>query len=103
MRRPTDRRALYAGLLGAIVGGLGQQVVNRLLGTAVIRDGILWGAVLAIVVASLPNLVSMGSLVTRRQSSWLNFAVGLALFLGISAIVLTSFYILFQLLGRLLT
>ena len=85
------------------MGGLAEVLVNRLAGTTVITDGIMWGAILAIVASSLPNFAQMGSLAVKSDKPIINVAVGAALFLLISMLVVAFFYVVFLVFGHFLT
>ncbi len=103
MRNPFGGRTITAGIAGIVLGGLAEALINRLVGATVITDGIMWGAVLAILASSLPNFARMGSLAVKSERQVINIAVGAALFLIISVLVVGFFYILFLVFGRILT
>jgi hypothetical protein len=102
MRNPLGSRAITAGIAGIVFGGLAEALINRLAGAAVITDGIMWGALLAILASSLPNFARMGSLTVKSERPLINVAVGAALFLLISVLVVLFFYAIFSLFGRFL-
>jgi hypothetical protein len=102
MRNPFGSRAIAAGIAGIVLGGLAEALINRLAGTTVITDGIMRGAVLAILASSLPNFARMGSLSTKSNNPIINVAVGVALFLLISVLVVSFFYVIFIVFGRFL-
>lgn len=92
-----------AGIAGIALGAAAEAVVNRIAGTVVIQDGILWGAVLGVLVASLPSFTRMGHLTIKSDKPAVNFAAGIGLFVLISAVLLFVFFSVFWLLARLLT
>ena len=102
MRNPFGSRTITAGIVGIVFGGLAEALINRLTGATLITDGIMWGAVLAIFVSSLPNFARMGSLTVKSERPFINVAVGAALFLLISVLVVLFFYVIFSLFGRFL-
>ena len=102
MRRRPLNTTLVAGIIGVVLGGLAEAAINRWAGGPVLADGALWGAVLAILAASVPNFVRMGSLTVRSDTPLVNLAVGLIVFFLISAVVVITFYAIFSLLERLL-
>ncbi len=103
MWRQFGGRTIPAGVAGIVLGSLAEAFINRLAGATVITDGIVWGAVLAILASSLPNFARMGSLAVRSERPIVNIAVGVALFLLISLLVVAFFYVIFLMFGRLLT
>jgi hypothetical protein len=103
MRNPFGGRTITVGIAGIVLGGLAEALINRLVGTTVITDGIMWGAVLAILASSLPNFARMGSLAVKSERPIINVAVGAALFLLISVLVVGFFYVVFLVFGRILT
>ena len=103
MRNLAGSRAILAGIAGVALGAAAEAAVNRIAGTVVIRDGILWGAVLGVLVASFPNFARMGKLTVKSDKPGVNFAVGIGLFVLISAVLVLVFFTIFWLLARLLT
>jgi len=103
MRNLVGSRVILAGIAGVVVGAAAEAVVNRASGTVVIRDGILWGAVLGILLASFPNFTRMGYLTLKSDKPAINFVVGIGLFVLISAVLMFAFFAIFWLLARLLT
>jgi len=102
MRRLIVNRTLLAGIAGIILGASTQAIINGISGRAVITDGIMWGAVLGVLAASLPGLVQMGALTVKSSHAPVNLIVGLALFMLISLVVALIFYAMFFVLGELL-
>ena len=100
-RRPLNS-SLMAGVIGFVVGTLVQAATNHWVGRPVLVDGGLWGAVLAIVAASLPNFVRMGSLTVKSDKPLVNLAAGLIVFVLVSIVVVSAFYIIFSRVERLL-
>jgi len=103
MRNVWGGRWILAGIGGAVLGAVVEAVVNRLAGRPVLTDGIMWGAVLAILLASLPNFLQMGRLVVKSDRPAVNFLVGILMFVIISLVIMTIFFGIFLLLGRLLS
>jgi hypothetical protein len=102
MRNPIGSKALLAGVAGAVLGGVAQVLINRMSGTALIADGMLWGAVLAIFIASLSDFTRMGYLTVKSDKPALNFLVGVGMFCLISLIVIILFLGIFWVLSRFL-
>jgi hypothetical protein len=94
---------ILAGIAGIAVGGLFEALVNRLVGRTVIVDGMMWGAVLAIFLMSLPNFAQMGRMVVKSDRLAVNFLAGILLFVVISVVLVTLFLGIFLLAGRLLS
>jgi len=103
MRSLWDRRSIWAGVVGALAGGLAQGLINSLAGRVLVREGMIWGAVVAISVVSLSNFTRMGELTIKSNRPVVNFAAGLVMFALISALVVALFFGLFIVLGRLLS
>jgi hypothetical protein len=103
MRNVWGGRWILAGVAGAVLGGLAEALVNRLAGKTLLVEGMMWGAVLAILVISLPNLTQMGHLLVKSERPAVNFLVGIVMFLVISMVLITLFFGIFLLLGRLLS
>jgi len=91
-----------AGIAGILLGALSEVLINRVAGTTVVTDGIMWGAVLAILLVSLPKFARMGSLTIKSNRPVSNFVVGVGVFLLISLAVVIIFYAIFLVLGRIL-
>ncbi len=102
MRNPFGSRTIAAGIAGIVFGGLAEASINRLAGATVITDGIMWGAILAILASSLPNFARMGYLTVKSEKPIINTAVGAALFLLISVLLVSFFYVVFLVFGRFL-
>jgi hypothetical protein len=96
-------RWVLVGVAGVVIGGLIEALVNRLAGRAVIVDGMMWGAVLAIFLMSLPNFAQMGRMVVKSDRLAVNFLAGILLFVVISVVLVTLFLGIFLLAGRLLS
>ena len=103
MRNLWGGRWILAGVLGAVVGGLVEALVNRLAGKPMIVEGMMWGAVLAILLISLPSFGQMGRLVVKSDRPAVNFLVGIVMFVVISLLLIVLFFGIFLLLGRLLS
>ena len=103
MRNPMGGKTLLAGIAGMILGGLAEVLVNRLAGATVLRDGMMWGAVLAIAAMSVGNFTQMGRLAVKSDKPVVHFVVGLGLFVLISAIAIGVFSLIFLAIGRLLS
>ena len=103
MSNPLGGKTILVGLVGIVLGGLAEALINRLAGATVIREGMMWGAVLAIAAVSLRNFTQMGHLAVKSDRPVVNFLVGVGLFVFISAIVIGSFYLILLVLGRLLS
>ena len=103
MRNAWGGRWILAGVAGAILGGLVEALVNRLAGRPLLAEGMMWGAVLAILVISLPSFAQMGRLVVKSERPAVNFLVGVFLFMLISLVLIAVFFGIFLLLGRLLS
>ena len=102
MRNLGGNRVLIAGIVGIILGIAAEALVNRIAGTTVLTDGMLWGAVLGVLVASLPNFTRMGALVSRSERPAVHFFIGVALFVLISLVIMGLFFGIMALLGRVL-
>jgi len=96
-------KVLLAGVAGIVLGIVAQELINALAGTSTVTDGMLWGAVLGVLVASLPSFSRMGALVAKTNRPAVRFVVGLALFILISLVIIALFLGLFALLGQVLT
>ena len=103
MRNVWGGRWILAGVIGAAVGGLVEALVNRLAGKTLLVEGMMWGAVLAILLISLPNFAQMGRLVVKSDRPAVHFLVGILMFILISLVLMTLFFGVFLLLGRLLS
>jgi hypothetical protein len=102
MRNLGGSRVILAGVAGILLGSAAEALVNRYAAATVITDGMLWGAVLGVLVASLPNFTRMGSLAVHSDKSAINFVVGIGMFILISLVIVTLFLGVFSLFGRLL-
>jgi hypothetical protein len=102
MRNLWASRGIWSGVAGAVLGGLVEAWGNRLAGTTVITDGMIWGAVVAILLVSLPNFTRMGRLTVKSDKPAVNFVVGVGMFILISLVLIVIFWGVFWILGRLL-
>jgi len=103
MRNIWGIRWILFGVAGAILGGLVEALVNRLAGRTLLVDGMTWGAVLAILWISLPSFGQMGRMVIKSDRPAVNFLVGILMFVIISVVLMTFFFGIFLLAGRLLS
>jgi hypothetical protein len=76
--------------------------VNRLAGKTLLVDGMAWGAVLAILLISLPSFGQMGRLVVKSDRPAVHFLVGVFMFVLISVVLVAVFFGVILLAGRLL-
>lgn len=95
-------RALVAGIAGAALGGIAQVLINSIAGTALIVDGMMWGAVVAILLVSLSNFTRMGYLAVKSDKVAVNFVIGVGLFCLISMVAIAIFFVIFWVLSRFL-
>lgn len=103
MRKLWGGRTFLAGIAGAILGSAAEALINnRIAGTIVVRDGLMWGAVLAIFVASLPSFTRMGYLTVKSDKTAINFVVGVGMFFLISVVGIVVFFGVFWLISRFL-
>jgi hypothetical protein len=100
MRSPLTQQ-LLAGAVGAVIGLLVEGALNRALGATVISDGALWGALVAVAVASLPNLRGMGAKLLKDGAPWQQLVVGIVAFLVISVGIILTFLLTVWLYSRL--
>ena len=103
MHNPLGGKTILIGLAGVVLGGLAEALINRLAGATVIQDGMMWGAVLAITAMSLRNFTQMGRLAVKSDKPLVNLIVGVGLFVLISAIAIGLFFLIFMIIGRLLS
>ena len=102
MRNPLGSKTIIAGIVGIILGSAAEALINHIAGTVVITDGILWGAVLGILIVSLPNFTRMGSLTIRSDKAAINFIAGIGLFILVSLVAMLAFFGIFWLISRFL-
>jgi hypothetical protein len=102
MRKLFESRTLLAGIAGAVLGAAAELLINRIIGTTVVRDGLMWGAVLGILIASLPSFTRMGYLTVKSENATVNFVVGAGMFLLISVVGIAVFLSVFWLISRFL-
>jgi len=79
-----------------------EALINRVAGRTLVVDGMFWGAVLGILVASVPNFTRMGALTTRSDKPAVQFVVGMGMFVVISLVLIVLFWGLFSFLGQIL-
>ena len=91
-----------AGIAGIVLGSVAESLVNHVAGTTVVTDGMMWGAVLAILLASLPSFTRMGSLTAKSGNPAVDFVVGVGVFILISLVIMAAFFGLLWLIGRVL-
>jgi hypothetical protein len=101
VRNPLGSRTLVAGVVGIVLGGAAEALINRIVGRTVVTDGFMWGAVLAIVLVSLPSFAQMGALTVKSDKTVVNFLVGLGVFILLSVVIILLFLGFFALLGNL--
>jgi hypothetical protein len=102
MRNLGGTRVLVAGIAGIVLGMAAEALVNRMAGATVLTDGMLWGAILGVLVASLPNFARMGALVSKSDKPVVHFLIGVVLFVLISLVIMAAFLGIIALLGRVL-
>jgi hypothetical protein len=102
LRRFWGSRPILAGIAGAILGAVAELLVNRIAGRAVLANGLMWGAVVGVLVASLPSFTRMGYLTVKSENQAVNFVVGVGMFIVISVVGSVVFFGIFWLLARLL-
>jgi len=95
-------RVIVAGIAGILLGRVAEGLINRIAGAMVVADGMMWGAVLAILIVSLPNFTRMGYLTIKSDRPAINFVAGIGMFILISLVVIAVFFIIFWLIGRFL-
>jgi hypothetical protein len=76
--------------------------VNRVAGRIVLEDGLMWGAVVGVLIASLPSFTRMGYLTVKSENEAVNFVVGVGMFVVISVVGSVIFFGIFWLITRLL-
>jgi len=103
LRNPFGSKVLIAGVAGVVLGSVTEMLINHLAGATVVTDGVMWGAVLAILIVSLPNFARMGALVTKGDKLAVNFVVGIGMFVLISVVVVAIFFGLFWFIGRFIS
>jgi len=102
LRRFWGSRTILAGIVGAILGLVAESLVNSIAGTAVLQDGLMWGAVVGVLIASLPSFTRMGYLTVKSDNQAVNFIVGIGVFFVISVVGSVIFFTIFWLIARLL-
>jgi hypothetical protein len=102
MRRFWGSRAILAGIVGAVLGSVVELLVNRIAGRVLVQDGLMWGAVVGVLIASLPSFTRMGYLTVKSENQAINFVVGVGMFFVISVVGSVIFFGIFWLITRLL-
>lgn len=87
---------------GAVLGALLESLTNKLAGRVLVQDGLVWGAVVALFVMSLPNFSRMGQMTVKSNRPMVNLAVGLGLFVLISVVLVLVMMGILLGLGRIL-
>ena len=95
-------RTILAGIAGAILGAAAEALINRSAGSVMVVDGLMWGAVLGILIASLPSFSRMGYLTVKSDKPAVNFVVGIGVFILISVVGTVVFFAIFWLITRFL-
>jgi protein-S-isoprenylcysteine O-methyltransferase Ste14 len=103
MQSRAGSRVLLAGVAGIVLGVAAQELINARAQKPLVADGMLWGAVLGVLIASLPSFSRMGALVAKTNRPVVHFVVGVALFILISLVIVALFLGLFALLGQVFT
>ncbi len=101
MRSLGGSRVMVAGVAGIFLGSAAEALINHFASATVVSDGMVWGAVLGVLVASLPSFARMGTLTVNSRRPAVNFAVGVGMFVIISLVIITLFFGVFSLFGRL--
>jgi hypothetical protein len=102
LRRFWGSRAILAGVVGAILGLVAEPLVNGIAGRVLVQDGLMWGAVIGVLIASLPSFTRMGYLTVRSKNQAVNFVVGVGVFFVISVVGSVIFFSILWLITRLL-
>jgi hypothetical protein len=102
MRRFWGSRAILAGIVGAVLGSVVELLLNRIAGRVLVQDGLMWGAVVGVLIASLPSFTRMGYLTVKSENQAINFVVGVGMFFVISVVGSVIFFGIFWLITRLL-
>jgi hypothetical protein len=102
IRKFWGSSAILAGIAGAVLGFVAEALANRIAGRVVLTDGLMWGAVLGILIASLPSFTRMGYLTVKSENQAVNFVVGVGMFFVISVVGSVIFFGIFWLITRLL-
>ena len=85
--------------LGIVLGAAVAEVARAFGATVAIQDGILWGAIVGLVISYTPYFLRSGKMVTKRDNKALNFVAGVGVFLGISAVIIAIFLGIFWVLS----
>jgi len=102
LRRFWGSRAILAGVVGAILGLVAEPIVNGIAGRVLLQDGLMWGAVMGVLIASLPSFTRMGYLTVKSENQVVNFVVGVGVFFVISVMGSLIFFSILWLITRLL-
>jgi hypothetical protein len=102
LREFWGSRPVLAGIAGAIVGAVAELIVNRIAGRALLANGLMWGAVVGVLIASLPSFTRMGYLTVKSENQAVNFVVGVGMFIVISVIGSVVFLGILMLITRLM-
>jgi len=103
LRKFWGSRSILAGIVGAALGGVVELLVNRLAGRGVLENGLMWGAVVGVLIASLPSFARMGYLTVRSENQAVNFVVGVGMFIVISVVGSAIFFAIVLFYMRLLS
>ena len=95
-------KSMVVAVLGALAGTLLESVVNGMAGRVLIRDGLIWGAVAAMFVMSLPNFARMGQMTVKSRRPAINMAAGFGLFVLVSLLLVLIMTGILLGLGRLI-
>jgi hypothetical protein len=80
------RQHLFGLFIGAVVGVVAASLGSVLGFGLAVDDGLYWGAAIGVTLASVPDFVRSGSVLTRGDNQTVNLVVGLfgsVLFLGV--------------------
>ena len=91
--------ALRWAVLGVVLGAVVADIASRLGASVTVQDGILWGAVVGLVITYTPYFLRSGKMVTKRDNKALNFVAGVGVFLAISAVIVVIFLGIFWVLS----
>ena len=100
MSQRSRIRIILWGILGVVLGLAGEWGTHHFDWPFVIRDGVMWGGVLGLVVGYLPNFAQMGAQVTRQGNRAVNLLVGVGVFLVVSTFVIGFIMGVFWIVGR---
>lgn len=86
-------------VLGVILGAILASILQSAGVGITVEEGILWGAVVGLVVMYTPYFLRSGKMVTKHDNRVVNFIAGVFVFLGISAIIVVIFLGIFWVLS----